>query len=95
MTAFADGRSAYGVLNMAGNVWELTADYFDAGYYRDSPEVDPRGPATGKAHVLRGGSFLSPAPDLRVTARSFLPDDEAKPDVGFRCAYDVRGDDQP
>jgi formylglycine-generating enzyme required for sulfatase activity len=80
---------------MAGNVWELTADYFDAGYYRSSPEVDPRGPTAGKAHVLRGGSFRSPAHDLRVTARSFLPDGEAQPDVGFRCAYDVGGVAQP
>ena len=88
--AFPDGKSAYGLLNMAGNAWEFTADYFDEAYYRTSPESDPRGPETGTSHVLRGGSFLSAPHDLRVTARAFLPDGDARADVGFRCAYDVR-----
>ena len=54
--AFPDGKSAYGLLNVAGNVWELTADRYEHGYYARSERVDPRGPAQGSERVIRGGS---------------------------------------
>ena len=41
---YTEGRSEYGCFDMAGNVWEWTADWFDSQYYRSAPERDPQGP---------------------------------------------------
>jgi formylglycine-generating enzyme required for sulfatase activity len=89
VTALADGASAYGLLNLAGNVWELTNDYYEREYYARSERVDPRGGAAGDSVVIRGGSWRSPAFTLRAAQRGSLRVDEARPDVGFRCAYNV------
>jgi formylglycine-generating enzyme required for sulfatase activity len=85
---FPDGKSAYGVLDMAGNVWEITADRYADDAYARSARHDPQGPSDGSSHVIRGGSFASPPHTLRAAARAPLPDHEIKGDVGFRCAYD-------
>ncbi len=81
------GQSPYGAFDLAGNVWEWTADFYDPGYYRASPAADPTGPATGTLKVMRGGCWVSGASTLRTTCRKAgLPDSWA-PNVGFRCAY--------
>lgn len=81
------GQSPYGAFDMAGNVWEWTADWYDAGYYRGSPSQDPSGPASGTLKVMRGGCWVSGASSLRTTCRKpNLPDSWA-PNVGFRCVY--------
>jgi len=87
--AYADGASAYGLLNMAGNAWELTLDHYATDAYASSRRNDPVGPAEGPSHVVRGGGYGSPPHALRVTARAALPTQDARADVGFRCAYDV------
>ncbi len=87
VAAFPDGRSAHGLLNMAGNVWELTADRYAADHYVEADRVNPTGPALGSERVIRGGSWRSPAYQLRVTHRDKLAPNESRPDVGFRCAY--------
>ncbi len=56
--SFPDGASAYGVEDMAGNVWEWCADWFDANYYQNSPSGNPQGPGSGRERVVRGGSWL-------------------------------------
>ena len=51
------GASPFGVLDMAGNAWEWTADYWGPRYYRRSPTKNPKGPAKGVQRVMRGGSW--------------------------------------
>jgi formylglycine-generating enzyme required for sulfatase activity/acetyl esterase/lipase len=81
----AGGASPYGALDMAGNVYEWTQDWYDRDYYSHSPRRNPRGPATGSYRVVRGGSFFVEAFDLRSAARSAAwPSFQAHRMVGFR-----------
>jgi len=85
--AFIDARSPYGLLNMAGNVAEWVADYYDERGYAELDSLDPTGPTQGAERVARGGSWRTPAFMLRVTHRRQIAEQDAQPDVGFRCSY--------
>jgi formylglycine-generating enzyme required for sulfatase activity len=84
---YPSGASPYGVEDMAGNVWEWVADWYDANYYANSPRNNPKGPESGQYHVSRGGSWLSQEGSVRSTTRGH-PDypDGVINTVGFRCA---------
>jgi formylglycine-generating enzyme required for sulfatase activity len=72
---------------MAGNVWEFVSDYYDADYYQRSPQVDPKGPESGKDHVVRGGSYDSdPREHLRISFRK--ASGKAWENIGFRCVLE-------
>lgn len=80
------GAGPYGALDMAGNVYEWTADWYSADFYASSPANQPAGPQTGQGRVIRGGAWSSDPLFLRTASRmSFYPD-LATYDIGFRCA---------
>ena len=84
------GVSPYGAHDMIGNVWEWTADWYDSGYYGQTPIggwVNPEGPDSASYRVLRGGSFsYFYTFYLRASLRfSFFPDYRYYV-YGFRCA---------
>jgi serine/threonine-protein kinase len=99
---YAQGISPFGALDMAGNVWEWVADYYDSDYYSISPAADPTGADTagrGFLRVIRGGSFQDDLVSLRIPNRGAEagPNPAAVPGsveyyggssgrIGFRCA---------
>jgi gamma-glutamyl hercynylcysteine S-oxide synthase len=85
---FAAGDSAWGCRQMMGNVWEWTADWFNAypGYVRD-PYKEYSEPWFGNHKVLRGGCYATSAALLRNTWRNFYTPDRRDVLAGFRtCA---------
>lgn len=87
VTAYPNGVSPYGALNMAGNASEWVADYFDPTWYRTSDaKRDPTGPKRGRERVVRGGSYRDSSHAARVSARSAKGETESDSTIGFRCA---------
>ncbi len=66
----------WGLEDMLGNVREFCLDWYAPDAYARSAAVDPRGPESGKEHVVRGGSFRSDAADLRCAARDHTREDD-------------------
>ena len=63
----------WGLKNMLGNVAEFTADWYSPEAYAAIADgtKDPKGPATGQEHVIRGGFYRSTAADVRVANRDY------------------------
>ena len=80
----AAGNSEQGICDLAGNVWEWVADWYDD--YPSDPQTDPTGPASGSSRVLRGGSWYSvSAVFLRASSRGSVDPDDDNDNLGLRC----------
>jgi formylglycine-generating enzyme required for sulfatase activity len=86
--SYPAGASPYGALDMAGNVSEWVADWYDSGYYSQSPGRNPPGPDSGWERLLRGGSWDDAADIVRRANRYWITPDYRNSYGGFRCARD-------
>ncbi|HSR51680.1 MAG TPA: SUMF1/EgtB/PvdO family nonheme iron enzyme [Acidobacteriota bacterium] len=89
-----EGASPYGLLNMAGNVYEWCQDYFEADYYKRSPERNPVNTEPSRYRVLRGGAFVLEKEDLRSALRYRLRESDRAPYIGFRTVISAPASDR-
>lgn len=81
--------NAYGLYDIAGNVWEWCADWFSPRYHLETSADDPLQAKPSGRRALRGGSFLCHASycnRYRVAGRSFNTPTSAASNIGFRPA---------
>ena len=83
---YPDGRSSIGLYDMVGNVLEWVSDWYDPRYYQQSTDTNPLGPLDGTYKVVRGGSWLSPEDEVRVSGRGSFDPSVSRAHLGFRCA---------
>jgi formylglycine-generating enzyme required for sulfatase activity len=100
--SYPAGASAFGILDLAGNVAEWVNDLYDSKYYDQSITMNPTGPigtTGGFMRVVRGGHWGNDWKLLRVSFRtSMMGPNPSQPvgsegyygqssnSVGFRCA---------
>jgi sulfatase modifying factor 1 len=77
----------WGFFDMHGNVWEWTADWYQAAYPTGNPVVDPSGPASGSDRISRGGSWFFDGAGLRSALRFYDTPSTRYDDLGFRVGF--------
>ncbi|MFW5837305.1 MAG: formylglycine-generating enzyme family protein [Desulfovibrionaceae bacterium] len=83
--------NSLGISDMSGNVGEWVQDSYDSGFYGHSPVQTPVcDNGTAGLRVIRGGSWNSPAADVRCTARHFYYAGKRGDMVGFRLVMELK-----
>jgi len=77
----------WGFFDMHGNVWEWTADRYQAAYPTGNPVVDPTGPASGSTRARRGGSWGDGGEPLRSARRFNGTPSYRRNSLGFRVGF--------
>ena len=88
---YENAVSPYGIFQMAGNVAEWTADWYDPNYYKykKAPDRNPKGPERGTQKAFRGGGWIDSTPAVRAAQRNGAEPTVRMNWLGFRCARDV------
>jgi formylglycine-generating enzyme required for sulfatase activity len=76
----------WGFFDMHGNVWEWTADWYQAAY-PSGAVTDPTGPASGSGRVRRGGSWNDSGAYLRSARRNLNAPGIRTNNLGFRVGF--------
>lgn len=87
--SYEAGKSPFGAYDMAGNVWEWVADWYDPLYYEKSPAANPKGPDSGTYKVLRSSGWSVETPLVRLFTRVKSDPTNRNDSTGFRCAKDA------
>lgn len=81
--SYEKGQSFYGLLDMAGNVYQWCKDWYGTG---PRAESNPAGPESGTERVIKGGSFTESMESLRSANRDRYEPGYSSFLFGFRCA---------
>jgi len=85
--SYPTGASPFGVLDLAGNVWEWVQDWF--GPYPGGAVRNPTGPSNGAWRLIRGGSWNLVPGVLRSSNRAWFVPEYRSISLGFRCVQGV------
>ncbi len=87
---YENAVSPYGIFQMAGNVAEWTADWYDPNYYKTAPDRNPKGPDKGTQKAFRGGGWVDSTPSVRPAQRNGTDPNTKMNWLGFRCVRDAK-----
>ncbi len=87
---YENAVSPYGIFQMAGNVAEWTADWYDPNYYKTAPDRNPKVPDKGTQKAFRGGGWVDSTPSVRPAQRNGTDPNTKMNWLGFRCVRDAK-----